>query len=79
MAKVKATIRTTKGGWKGERMKIRNFRSREAMHKFLNHDDNAHHWRETREDEPTKSGTYAWAGQKWHNVKDLDACTLAHI
>lgn len=63
----------------GERMIVRNFKTNDAMHKFLNTDDNANFWQEVREGEPTKSGTYAYAGQAWHNVKNLDATELAHI
>lgn len=66
-------------GVKGERMIIRNFKTNDAMHKFLNTGGNALEWQEVREGEPTKSGTYAYAGQEWHNVKSLDAMTLAHI
>lgn len=66
-------------GLRGERMRVRNFKDRDSMHKFLNHDDNANWWKETKEGEPVKSGTYAYAGQAWHNVKSLDATTLAHI
>ena len=64
---------------RGERMIIRNFKTEDAMHRFLNTGGNALEWREVREGEPTKSGTYAYAGQEWHNVKSLDATTLAHI
>lgn len=86
------TIRTNKGSWKGERMKIKNFKTRDAMHKFLNTGDNALHWRETRDQTKThpntwgacdetklKPGTYAWAGGQWHNVKNLDPSVLSHI
>lgn len=72
-------IRTIKGSYKGERMKVRNFKTSDAMHKFLNTGDNALQWRETRENEPVKSGTYAWAGGQWHNTKNLDPSVLAHI
>lgn len=73
------TIRTNKGSYHGERMTIRKFKTSEAMHKFLNTGDNAHNWHETGESDPTKPGTYAWAGGAWHNVKSLDPSVLAHI
>lgn len=66
-------------GLRGERMIVRNFKTNDAMHKFLNTGGNALEWQETRKDEPAKSGTYAYAGQEWHNVKSLDACSLAHM
>lgn len=85
-------IRTMKGGYKGERMQVRSFRTADAMHKFLNDGDNALKWRqcvnqkETHPNRPEavdetklKSGKYAWAGGQWHNVKDLDPTVLAHI
>lgn len=86
------TIRTIKGSFKGERMKIRGFKSADAMHKFLNTDDNALHWRQTVnqleinpnawgacDETKLKPGTYAWAGGQWHNIKNLDALALMHI
>lgn len=60
-----------------ERMVIRAFADRDAMHKFLNTGDNALRWRESTRG--LKPGTYAYAGQQWHNVKNLDASVLAHI
>ena len=72
-------IRTGKGGWKGERMKVRTFPTADAMHKFLNTADNANHWRECAEGDPMKRGTYAWAGGAWHNVRNLDPTELAHL
>jgi hypothetical protein len=62
---------------RGERLKIKGFRTSEAMHKFLNTGSNALSWRES--DKDLKPGTYAYAGGQWHNIKDLDPCLLAHI
>ena len=62
---------------RGERMKIKNFKSSETMHGFLNTGSNALHWRESAQG--LKSGTYAYAGGQWHNVKSLDSSLLAHI
>jgi len=62
---------------RGERLVIRSFATRDLMHKFLNTGDNALRWRESTKG--LKSGTYAFAGGNWHNVKTLDATTLAHI
>lgn len=59
-----------------ERLTIRQFKSRDAMHRFLNTGDNALRWRETSK--PLKPGTYLWAGGQWCNVKHCDALTLAH-
>lgn len=73
------TIRTNKGSYKGERLKVKRFQSADAMHKFLNTGDNTLHWRQTSGTDPVKPGTYAWAGGQWHNVKDLDPTVLAHI
>ena len=47
------------------------------MHQFLNKSDNANNWKESALG--LKSGLYAYAGGKWHNVKTLDASILAHI
>lgn len=60
-----------------ERLKIKAFATSDAMHKFLNTGDNALRWRESTKG--LKPGTYAYAGGTWHNVKTLDAVTLAHI
>jgi len=82
------SIRTLKGGYKGERMKVKTFKYAEDMHKFLNTEDNALHWRETIDlrkeyngfnEKTLKRGTYAWAGGTWHNVNSLDPSLLAHI
>lgn len=60
-----------------ERLTIKGFADSSAMHKFLCTGDNALRWRESSKD--LKAGTYAFAGGRWHNVKTLDASTLAHI
>lgn len=60
-----------------ERLKVRGFKCRDDMFKFLNTGSNSLAWRES--DKGLKPGTYAYAGGKWHNVKSLDACALAHI
>lgn len=62
---------------RGERMKIKGFKTSDAMHKFLNTGSNALNWRES--DKGLKPGTYAFAGGRWHNVRSLDPCVLAHI
>jgi len=61
------------------RYKVKCFKYREDMHKFLNDGSNSLKWRETKKDEPTKSGTYAFAGGQYINVRKLDASVLAHI
>ena len=67
------------GSWR-ERMTVRTFRDADAMHKFLNTSDNANYWAVLpAELETLKSGKYAFAGGKWHNVRTLDAFALAHI
>jgi len=63
-------------GLRGQRQIVKTFKSSEAMHEFLNKQDN-NDWRESKED--LKAGTYAFAGGRWHNVKNLDASALAHI
>lgn len=75
------SIRTIKGSYKGERLKVRAFREPSLMHKFLNDGGNALLWRECdpARGDPVKSGTYVWAGGTWHNVKSLDPTDLAHL
>lgn len=60
-----------------ERLTIRGFKDRSAMHDFLAKGDNSMRWRESTKG--LKAGTYAFAGGQWHNVKNLDAFALAHI
>ena len=62
---------------RGERLIVRTFKSREAMHDFLNTGNNALRWRESNQG--LSIGTYAYAGGQWHNVRNLDASVLAHI
>lgn len=74
--------------YKGERMTIRGFKTREAMHEFLNKQTN-NDWTINSEPEylggfrpelaALKPGVYAYAGGRWHNVKHLDPSALAHI
>lgn len=63
------------GTWK-ERLIIKEFKTREDGHGFLNKQDN-NDWREYEGE--LKAGKYAFAGGKWHNVKKLDPSILAHI
>jgi hypothetical protein len=58
-------------------MTIKGFKYADDMHKFLNTADNALHWKESTLG--LKPGTYAYAGQQWHNVKSLDISVLAHV
>ena len=82
------TIRKTSQCIKKQRMTIKGFKSSDAMHKFLNKQSD-NDWIVTSEPDyygnfnaelsKLKPGIYAYAGGRWHNVKSLDACTLAHI
>ncbi|MFK5949506.1 MAG: hypothetical protein QM500_12140 [Methylococcales bacterium] len=59
-----------------ERMQIKAFKSADDMHKFLNKQfDN--NWQESKHD--LKSGTYAFVGGEWCNVKKMNASSLAHV
>jgi hypothetical protein len=69
-----------------ERLVIKGFKSSEAMYKFTQSPSQGNVWEYC--DGPNarhskfkgmKAGTYAFAGGKFHNVKSLDASTLAHI
>lgn len=62
---------------RGERMNVKEFQDRTAMHEFLNKGSNSLSWREHTAG--LNSGTYARAGGQWHNVKSLDPSVLAHI
>lgn len=68
---------------RGKRLKVKVFKTSNSMHKFLNEQyDNS--WKINSgavagAELPHKAGTYAYAGGKWHNVKQLDPCVLAHI
>lgn len=58
-----------------ERIIVKAFKTSDAMCKFLNSQyDNS--WSESK---LTKSGTYAFVGGEYHNVKDLPASILNHI
>lgn len=59
-----------------QRKTVKTFKSGQAMHEFLNKQDN-NDWRESKED--LKAGTYVFVGGHWQNVKSLDASALAHI
>lgn len=76
MHTVEKTMRLTNGTFK-ERLHIKGFKSSDAMHKFLNHEDNALFWKESKRG--LKAGVYAFAGGKWHNTKNLEPGILAHI
>jgi hypothetical protein len=60
-----------------ERLQVKVFRTRDEMHKFLNRGSNSLTWRESHKG--LSEGAYAYAGGRWHNVKHLDALTLAHV
>lgn len=62
---------------RGERMKIKGFKSFNDMHAFLNKGSNALDWRESNKG--LKPGTYVFAGGQWHNVMNLDVSILVHI
>jgi hypothetical protein len=72
-------IHSTKALSRNMRYKVKNFKYRDNMHKFLNTSDNANKWRETRGDEPTKTGTYAFCGGAYHKITRLDPSVLAHV
>ncbi|MHA2274839.1 MAG: hypothetical protein ACXAC2_03695 [Candidatus Kariarchaeaceae archaeon] len=61
------------------RIQVKNFKDSESMHKFLNTGSNALYWNETTDSIPVKSGKYVYAGQAWHNMKNMDASELAHL
>jgi hypothetical protein len=73
---IERTYRPFPGRWT-ERLQVRTFRDSDTMHRFLNTGANALTWRESTKG--LAAGTYAYAGGKWHNVKKLDALTLAHV
>ena len=70
-----AKIKRMDGRLGHERLKIKQFKTAEAMHKWLNKQDN-NDW--ALYDGPLKPGTYARAGGEWHNVKGMDPSLLAH-
>lgn len=64
---------------RGNRLTVRAFKSADAMHSFLNTGDNAAPGKWRVSTKGLKSGTYAYAGGAWHNVKSLDSSVLCHI
>ena len=74
--KLKKTVDAGNPGRWNQRLIIKNFKSREEGHEFLNKQPN-NDWQEYEGE--LKAGKYAFAGGKWHNVKTLDASILAHI
>jgi hypothetical protein len=62
-------------GFGRERLTIKAFPTNDALHRFLNTQGNE--WGVSGYG--LKAGTYAMAGGKWHNVRKLDAMTLAHV
>jgi len=74
-----AIIKSPKTITRGMRHRVRTFKYRDDMHKFLNTADNAIHWRECKDSEPQRSGTYVFAGGQYHNVRSIDPCALAHL
>lgn len=76
MHTIEKTVRLTNGTLH-ERLHVKAFRSADQMHIFLNYEDNANHWRESKRG--LKAGVYAYAGGAWHNTKHLDPSVLAHI
>lgn len=64
---------------KGERLTVKAFKDSDAMHAFLNKQDN-NDWKiNSGAQLPHKAGKYAFAGGQWHNVKSLDPSILSHI
>lgn len=66
-----------------QRLTVKGFKDPNARGAFLCQGDNGLTWREldstVKPELPTRPGTYAYAGGKWHNVKHLDISVLAHI
>lgn len=62
---------------RGNRLIVRRFADSESAYKFLATGANGLDWRISTKG--LKAGTYAYAGGRWHNVKSLDPCALAHI
>lgn len=78
MFKTKEMIKT---GLLSSRMKIRSFKTSDAMYDFIAKESDRK-WGinpPVPYDGPLKTGTYAFAGGNWHNVKTLDPSVLAHI
>jgi hypothetical protein len=80
---MKVSIYKSNGKMKGERLTVKVFNDSDLMHQFLNKQDN-NDWKvntgvKTGSPLPHKTGKYAYAGQQWHNVKNLDPSILMHI
>lgn len=74
MNTLEKTVKTGRGF--KTRLHIKTFKESEAMHKFLNKQNN-NDWQES--DKDLKRGIYAYAGGQYHNIKSLDSSILAHI
>ena len=75
----------TGNGFK-ERLIIKAFKSSDAAYKFTNTGFNGNIWKHCQgphaphlQFDGMKAGTYAFAGGKFHNVKNLDISVLAHV
>jgi hypothetical protein len=66
------------GRWK-ERLHVKSFIDLESACAFQNNQSNNDWQIASTEHADKKAGIYAYAGGKWHNVKNLDASVLAHI
>ncbi len=82
-----AAKRENIGVWR-TRVVVKGFMTGQAMHKFLNGQFGKvslgnqyveHAPGGLFRDVPQKSGTYVFLGGKYVNVKELDACELAHV
>jgi len=63
---------------RGNRLVIKRFPDSNAAYTYMNkHSTGINDWRISNKG--LKAGTYAYAGGKWHNIKNLDATALAHI
>jgi hypothetical protein len=64
-----------------ERLTIKGFKFSDQLDQFLNKQyDNS--WSKVKAGSPLmdlKPGTYAFIGQKWVNVKEIDIFTLPHV
>ena len=60
-----------------DRLHIKGFCSSDEMHRFLNKEDNACRWHESRRG--LKPGCYVMAGGDLRDVRSLDAGALAHL
>lgn len=64
---------------RGNRLIVKRFASSHEAHGFMNKHNNGGGFDWRLSDKGLKAGTYAYAGGRWHNVKSLDPCALAHI